>query len=270
MKYDSKKRKLLKGEFQRENEMYVFRIVVGGKRRSLYSMSLPELRKKERELMNSVERGIDIDLKNTTLNDLAEEYIRDKKKTVQITTYQTMEFMYRRYIKDTLGKQVLGKIKRSTVKQHYLNLISGDHKISISTLARLDCIVKPLFERAVNDDIKNLIVFLLGTGCRVGEAIGLTWDDIDFDKNIISINHAAAYVKLDGHYRHIIKRTKSVAGDRDIPMLSEVKKALLDQKWRQEVLDVRQPVVDGYTGFVFTTGLAGIWVAIGIEISPNH
>lgn len=299
MKYDSKKRKLLKGEFQRENGMYVFRIVVGGKRRSLYSMSLPELRKKERELMNSVERGIDIDLKNTTLNDLAEEYIRDKKKTVQITTYQTMEFMYRRYIKDTLGKQVLGKIKRSTVKQHYLNLISGDHKISISTLARLDCIVKPLFERAVNDDIifknpargvmgeikaecrevpqkkcalteeqqdtfleylfngkkhdgiKNLIVFLLGTGCRVGEAIGLTWDDIDFDKNIISINHAAAYVKLDGHYRHIIKRTKSVAGDRDIPMLSEVKKALLDQKWRQEVLDVRQPVVDGYTGFVF-------------------
>lgn len=153
MKYDSKKRKLLKGEFQRENGMYVFRIVVGGKRRSLYSMSLPELRKKERELMNSVERGIDIDLKNTTLNDLAEEYIRDKKKTVQITTYQTMEFMYRRYIKDTLGKQVLGKIKRSTVKQHYLNLISGDHKISISTLARLDCIVKPLFERAVNDDI---------------------------------------------------------------------------------------------------------------------
>ena len=116
MKYDSKKRKLLKGEFQRENGMYVFRIVVGGKRRSLYSMSLPELRKKERELMNSVERGIDIDLKNTTLNDLAEEYIRDKKKTVQITTYQTMEFMYRRYIKDTLGKQVLGKIKRSTVK----------------------------------------------------------------------------------------------------------------------------------------------------------
>ena len=226
MKYDSKKRKLLKGEFQRENGMYVFRIVVGGKRRSLYSMSLPELRKKERELMNSVERGIDIDLKNTTLNDLAEEYIRDKKKTVQITTYQTMEFMYRRYIKDTLGKQVLGKIKRSTVKQHYLNLISGDHKISISTLARIDCIVKPLFERAVNDDI-------------------------DFDKNIISINHAAAYVKLDGHYRHIIKRTKSVAGDRDIPMLSEVKKALLDQKWRQEVLDVRQPVVDGYTGFVF-------------------
>ena len=42
-----------------------------------------------------------------------------------------------------------------------------------------------------------------------------------------------------------------MAGDRDIPMLSEVKKALLDQKWRQEVLDVRQPVVDGYTGFVF-------------------
>lgn len=195
MKYDSRNRKLLKGELQRDDGMYVYRLVVGGKRRVLYSMSLPELRKKEKELKDSIEKGIDIDLKNTTLNDLAEEYIRDKKKTVQITTYQTMEFMYRRYIKNTLGKQVLGKIKRSTVKQHYLNLSSGDHRISI--------------------------------------------------------NHAAAYVKLDGHYRHIIKRTKSVAGDRDIPMLLDVRKALLDQKWRQEVMDINQPIVDGYTGFVF-------------------
>ncbi len=30
---------------------------------------------------------------------------------------------------------------------------------------------------------------MLGTGMRVGEVTGLRWQDIDFDKNIISVNH---------------------------------------------------------------------------------
>lgn len=34
---------------------------------------------------------------------------------------------------------------------------------------------------------------LLGTGCRIGEIIGLRWEDIDFEKRIISINHSVTY-----------------------------------------------------------------------------
>jgi integrase len=26
------------------------------------------------------------------------------------------------------------------------------------------------------------MTFLLGTGCRIGEALGMTWQDIDFEK----------------------------------------------------------------------------------------
>lgn len=32
-----------------------------------------------------------------------------------------------------------------------------------------------------------LFTVLLGTGCRIGEALGLTWDDLDYDKRIIHI-----------------------------------------------------------------------------------
>jgi len=42
---------------------------------------------------------------------------------------------------------------------------------------------------------KSIITFFLGTGCRVGEVIGLRWEDCDFEKKTISINHNTIYWK---------------------------------------------------------------------------
>ncbi len=39
----------------------------------------------------------------------------------------------------------------------------------------------------------SLFEFLLGTGCRIGEAIGIRWKDVDFDNRVISINHSVSY-----------------------------------------------------------------------------
>ena len=33
-----------------------------------------------------------------------------------------------------------------------------------------------------------LFTIFLGTGCRIGEGLGLRWEDIDFEKSLISIN----------------------------------------------------------------------------------
>lgn len=34
-----------------------------------------------------------------------------------------------------------------------------------------------------------VIIILLGTGMRIGECMGLRWDDLDFEKRMISVNH---------------------------------------------------------------------------------
>ena len=96
-------------------------------------------------------------------------------------------------------------------------------------------------------------MFLLGTGCRIGEAIALRWEDVDFKNNVISINHSVAYIKVAGHYKHIIKRPKSYAGNRSIPMLSDVRRALLAEKEKQLAFGIKQPVVDGCSNFVFVS-----------------
>ena len=63
-----------------------------------------------------------------------------------------------------------------------------------------------------------MIIVLLETGCRIGEVIGLRWDDVDFDSNVININHAVGYTKEDGKYFQYIKDPKFYAGKRSIPM----------------------------------------------------
>ena len=43
------------------------------------------------------------------------------------------------------------------------------------------------------DHWKAIYTFFIGTGVRVGELSGLTWKDIDFENDVITIDHAAVY-----------------------------------------------------------------------------
>ena len=97
-----------------------------------------------------------------------------------------------------------------------------------------------------------LFTVLLGTGCRVGEIIGLRWQDCDFDENVISINHNLIYRQQDsGKCELHITTPKSKSGIRIVPMLSEVKKALHEERLNQMRTGFNQTEIDGYSGFIF-------------------
>lgn len=97
-----------------------------------------------------------------------------------------------------------------------------------------------------------LFTVFLGTGCRVGEVIGLRWCDCDFEKNVISINHNLIYRPLDGgRTQYYISTPKTAAGCRSIPMLAEVKKALLQTRRQQLAEGACDVEVDGFRDFVF-------------------
>ncbi len=97
-----------------------------------------------------------------------------------------------------------------------------------------------------------IFTIFLGTGCRVGELTGLRWDDCDFENNIITIDHNLIYRQQDnGRCEFHVNTPKTQAGIRIIPMLKPVKEALLHLKREQEKRDFVQPIVDGYTNFVF-------------------
>ena len=96
-----------------------------------------------------------------------------------------------------------------------------------------------------------LITTMLGTGCRIGEILGLRWEDCDFEQNIISINHTLIYRKFTDEACHYAVTTpKTKAGERIVPMLSDVKEAL-KAEYKQLEDGFNESVVDGYSGFIF-------------------
>lgn len=99
-----------------------------------------------------------------------------------------------------------------------------------------------------------MIKVALKTGLRCGELIGLTWSDVDFDKEEISVNHQLVYRKVDGKYKMYAEAPKTKPGTRIIPMTKEVRRELLIQKQRQIMTGTTsKEIIDGYRGFCFTT-----------------
>ncbi|MCH5255762.1 MAG: site-specific integrase [Lachnospiraceae bacterium] len=97
-----------------------------------------------------------------------------------------------------------------------------------------------------------LFVVLFGTGCRVGEVIGLRWQDIDYANRSISINHSVIYTSIDKQKSAFyVSSPKTEAGVRTIPMMDAVKKAFQDEYEVQKKIGFNTQVVDGMSGFIF-------------------
>jgi integrase len=103
-------------------------------------------------------------------------------------------------------------------------------------------------------------LFLLGTGCRIGEAIGIRWDDLDMENRLISVNHSLTYYpRADDSYRceFRVSKPKTEAGIRMIPMMQQLYDVLRDEYERQTEEGFCMENVDGMTNFVFTNRFGG-------------
>lgn len=98
-----------------------------------------------------------------------------------------------------------------------------------------------------------LFTVLLGTGGRIGEVLGLTWDDLDFDNRRISINHSVVYYPVGNSRTSIlqISKPKTDAGIRTIPMLDVVCDAFEMIREEQDESGTFDVELDGMKGFVF-------------------
>ena len=85
-------------------------------------------------------------------------------------------------------------------------------------------------------NVYRLLVLILFTGLRLGEAAGLMWDDIDFQKRTLRVQRTLEYVKNrnrtedENHYILVEGTTKSKSSDRTIPLNQTALDALLELK----------------------------------------
>ena len=98
-----------------------------------------------------------------------------------------------------------------------------------------------------------MFTILLGTGCRIGEALGLRWQDLDFENRVININHSLVYYPVNGSNKCVLRVSlpKTDAGIRTIPMLDIVKDAFEMLYEEQKENGFNETEIDGMTGFIF-------------------
>lgn len=97
-----------------------------------------------------------------------------------------------------------------------------------------------------NNSNYNQYAFLLQTGLRVGEMIGLKWSDVDFHNKVIRIQRSMEYSCSDGEWR--IGEPKSKSGYRNVPLTQEAVNILKKQKEKLSSLKV---VPIEFSEFVF-------------------
>lgn len=110
---DSKGRVLRKGETQRSCDgKYVYTYTdAEGKRRSIYSKDLAELREREEKLVKDQLDGLDVYAAgNSTVNFVFDRYISTKLE-LRKTTMRNYTYMYNRFVRDGFGKKKIAAVK---------------------------------------------------------------------------------------------------------------------------------------------------------------
>lgn len=87
-------------------------------------------------------------------------------------------------------------------------------------------------ELSVRKDLPDLTRFMLGTGCRLGEAVGVHWEDLDLDRHLLHVQRTVLRVKGRGL---VAKRPKTRSGERILRIPFWLVKLLRQRKIRAAV-----------------------------------
>lgn len=174
-----------------------------------------------------------------------QEYSYHTVQLIQAILYQLFEIaVMDNIIRTNPADKALQKVKRVTnIEQTKRHALTEDEQTRF---------VDFVYSSSVYKKWGNLFTVLLGTGLRIGEALGLRWQDCDFDTNIINVNHTILYAPNAEtmKYEYRISTPKTASGTRIVPMFNDVKNALIAEMKSQNPRHDKFSV-DGYTDFIF-------------------
>lgn len=150
---DSKGRVLHKGEtYRSEDGLYRFTYSDAyGKRTSVYSKDLKQLREKEKNILRNQLDGLDIyAMGKSNVNSVFDRYISTKTE-LRSSTKSNYIYTYNQYVREGFGKKKIANIKYSDVLIFYRLLVNMG--LGISTVENVHTVLHPTFQLAVRDQI---------------------------------------------------------------------------------------------------------------------
>ena len=249
----------------------------------------PSLREKERQIQQDLFNQIIPNGGNLTVLELVQKYL-SLKINVRHNTRANYNFVVNIIKKEPFGNIRIDKVRQSDAKAWLIKLqkdgrgYSTIHSVrgvvrpafemalqdglinrnpfsfELATVVVNDSVTREAITRAperaflkfIQEDkcyckYYDGIFILFKTGLRVSEFCGLTIADIDFKKNRIRVDHQ---LQRSGNMEYIIEKPKTESGERFIPMSNEVA-ACFRRIIQNRPKPRKEPMIDGYTGFLF-------------------
>lgn len=123
---------------------------------------------------------------------------------------------------EILDSNPMDKVDRPKQKKYRGNYYSPEKVQTLLSMIKEDVIYMPVLLAAYY-------------GLRRSEAVGLSWSNIDFENGVIHVAQKVIELTENGKTELIIsKDMKNESSRRSLPLISDVKKILLEQKEKQE------------------------------------
>ena len=273
---DLKGKELGVGIVQQANGLYVARFTdKHGRRQSKRFKKLQECRQWIADA-TYIDEHTDIENATDMLVDAWFEYwISVKKKTVRPNTVRNYTERYERNIKAVIGKKLLTEVKPIHCQKIFSDMADDGYRTTTIYQTRIalynmlefvkenDVIInnpckksvksdmgkpsdkkealtietqKKFLEGATGQSYENQYRFILQTGLRTGELVGLKWEDIDFENKTLTIQRSMEFRYKVGEWR--VGPPKSKSGYRTIPLTDEAIRILKAQKEKNRKIKV--------------------------------
>ena len=271
---DLKGKEIGAGIVQQPNGTYFARFVDKfGKRRTKRSKKLQEVKQWLADA-TYIDQHSDLDQATDMLVDAWFDYwIGIKKQTVRPNTVRNYSERYERNIKGVIGNKLLTDVKPIHCQKIFSNMADEGYKTTTIYQTRIalynmfefarenDVLIanpckkslksdmgkpsdkkealtidvqKKFLEAVVGYSYENQYSFVLQTGLRTGELIGLKWSDIDFENRTMKIERTMEYRYKVGEWR--VGPPKSKSGYRTIPLTDEAIRILENQRSKNKSL----------------------------------
>lgn len=272
------KPKLPPGITMRKDGRYQGRFTSNGKRYTLYDKNLKSLKKRLADAKYEAEHGCFCTGGQVTLNTWYQTWLQEYKSVVvKDSTILLYTTSYERYIENVLGGRQLKDIRTIQIQKLYNDMQKNG--LSVGTIQIVHAVLFNIFKLALKNDIlvKNpcygaeipreekkeprvltaneqeiflenirgnyyepLLKVALGTGLRIGELLGLTWDDINFSASTITVSRTLLYMKnrQTGRFGFQYQTPKSRTSRRVVPLIPSLVSLLKEQRKYQQALRI--------------------------------
>ena len=249
----------------------------------------PSLREKEKKIQQDLFNQVVPNGGYLTVLELVQKYL-SLKINVRHNTLANYKFVTNIIEKESFGKMRIDKVKLSDAKAWLIKLqkdgrgYSTVHSVrgvvrpafemayqdglltrnpfsfELATVVVNDSVTREAITRAqeraflkfIQEDkcyskYYDGIFILFNTGLRISEFCGLTLSDIDFQKKRIRVDHQLQRTR---DMEYIIEKPKTESGERFVPMSQQVIECF-QRIIRNRKKPQKEPMIDGYTGFLF-------------------